>query len=123
MELEHSFTVPVPEERAWEVLLDVERVAPCMPGAALDSVDGDAIFGRIKVKVGPIAMTYAGRARFTERDPHAHVVTLEASGKETRGAGTASATVRSRLKGQGDKTHVIVHTTLNVTGLASSAAG
>ena len=116
MELEHSFTVPVPEERAWEVLLDVERVAPCMPGAALDSVDGDAIHGRIKVKVGPIAMTYAGTARFTERDPHAHVVTLEASGKETRGAGTASATVRSVLDGQGDHTHVIVRTTLNVTG-------
>lgn len=124
MELEHSFTVPVPEERAWEVLLDVERVAPCMPGAALDSVDGDAIHGRIKVKVGPIAMTYAGTARFTERDPHAHVVTLEASGKETRGAGTASATVRSVLDGQGDHTHVIVRTTLNVTGRpASSAAG
>jgi carbon monoxide dehydrogenase subunit G len=116
MELEHSFTVPVPEERAWEVLLDVERVAPCMPGASLDSVDGDAIAGRIKVKVGPIAMTYAGTARFTERDPHARVVTLEASGKETRGAGTASATVRSMLEGQGDHTHVIVHTTLNVTG-------
>ncbi len=116
MELEHSFTVPVPEERAWEVLLDVERVAPCMPGASLDSVDGDAIAGRIKVKVGPIAMTYAGTARFTERDPHAHVVTLEAAGKETRGAGTASATVRSMLEGQGDHTHVIVHTTLNVTG-------
>src|ERR1019366_2286216 len=116
MELEHSFTVPVPEERAWEVLLDVERVAPCMPGATLDSVDGDVISGRIKVKVGPIAMTYAGTARFTERDPSAHAVTLEASGKETRGAGTASATVRSMLEGQGDQTHVIVHTTLNVTG-------
>jgi carbon monoxide dehydrogenase subunit G len=116
MELEHSFTVPVPEERAWEVLLDVERVAPCMPGASLDSVEGDDISGRIKVKVGPIAMTYAGTARFTERDPGAHVITLEAAGKETRGAGTASATVRSKLDGQGDQTHVTVHTTLNVTG-------
>jgi len=116
MELEHSFTVPVPEERAWEVLLDVERVAPCMPGATLDSVDGDVISGRIKVKVGPIAMTYAGTARFTERDPAAHVITLEASGKETRGAGTASAKVRSMLEGQNGQTHVVVHTTLNVTG-------
>jgi uncharacterized protein len=116
MELEHSFTVPVPEERAWEVLLDVKRVAPCMPGATLESVDGDEIKGRIKVKVGPIAMTYAGTARFTERDPNAHVITLEASGKETRGAGTASATVRSMLEGQGEQTHVVVHTTLNVTG-------
>jgi uncharacterized protein len=116
MELEHSFTVPLPEERAWEVLLDVERVAPCMPGATLDSVEGDVITGRIKVKVGPIAMTYAGTARFTERDPHAHVITLEASGKETRGAGTASATVRSVLESHNGSTHVVVKTTLNVTG-------
>jgi carbon monoxide dehydrogenase subunit G len=116
MELEHSFTVPVPEDRAWEVLQDVERVAPCMPGATLDSVDGDEIKGRIKVKVGPINMTYAGTARFTERDKDAHVITLEASGKETRGAGTASAKVRSMLEGQDGQTHVIVHTTLNVTG-------
>src|SRR5262249_3054945 len=116
MELEHSFTVPLSEERAWEVLLDVERGAPCMPGATLDSVDGDEIKGPIKVKVGPIAMTYAGTAHFTERDPEAHVITLEASGKETRGAGTASATVRSTLEGQDGQTHVVVHTTLNVTG-------
>jgi carbon monoxide dehydrogenase subunit G len=116
MELEHSFTVPVPEDRAWDVLLDVERVAPCMPGATLESIDGDEIQGSIKVKVGPINMTYKGTARFTERDPATHVITLEASGKETRGAGTASAKVRSMLEGSGDKTHVIVHTTLNVTG-------
>jgi uncharacterized protein len=116
MELEHSFTVPVPEDRAWDVLLDVERVAPCMPGATLQSIDGDEIRGSIKVKVGPITMTYQGTARFTERDPAAHVITLEASGKEARGAGTASAKVRSMLEGKGDETHVVVHTTLNVTG-------
>jgi carbon monoxide dehydrogenase subunit G len=116
MELEHSFTVPVPLDRAWDVLLDVERVAPCMPGATLDSVDGDDIAGKIKVKVGPISMTYAGMAHFTERSREAGVVTLEASGKETRGAGTASASVRSQLTAEGDSTHVTVHTTLNVTG-------
>ncbi|MGO9081177.1 MAG: SRPBCC domain-containing protein [Streptosporangiaceae bacterium] len=116
MNLEHSFTVPVPEERAWQVLLDVERVAPCLPGATVDSVDGDEITGRIKVRVGPIAMTYAGTARFVEQDPGAHYITLEASGKETRGAGTASARIRSILEGQGDQTHVIVHTSLNITG-------
>src|SRR5580704_12397633 len=116
MELEHSFSVPVPVERAWDVLLDVERVAPCMPGATLDSVEGDNISGRIKVKVGPIQMTYAGTAKFTERDKAAGVVTLEASGKETRGAGTASASVRSELKPDGDQTNVVVHTSLNVTG-------
>jgi carbon monoxide dehydrogenase subunit G len=98
------------------VLLDVEKVAPCMPGASLDSVDGDEIKGRIKVKVGPISMTYAGTARFTERDAAAGVVTLEASGKETKGAGTASASVRSVLEDQGDETRVTVHTNLNVTG-------
>jgi len=116
MELEHSFTVPVSKERAWDVLLDVERVAPCMPGATLDSVDGDEIAGKIKVKVGPISMTYAGTAKFVERDKDAGVVTLKASGKETRGSGTASASVRSVLEDRGSETHVTVHTTLNVTG-------
>ncbi len=103
MEMEHSFTVPVPKSRAWDVLLDVERVAPCMPGATLDSVDGDEIRGRIKVKVGPINMTYAGTARFVERDQELGVVTLEATGKETRGAGTASASVRSVLEDRGPR--------------------
>ena len=116
MELEHSFTVPVPEDQAWDVLLDVKRVAPCMPGATLDSVDGDEIKGRIKVKVGPISMTYAGTAQFTERDRAAGVVTLTAAGKETRGSGTAAATVRSELHSLGDQTEVTVHTSLNVTG-------
>jgi carbon monoxide dehydrogenase subunit G len=116
MELEHSFTVPVTRDRAWDVLLDVERVAPCMPGATLDSVDGDEIKGRIKVKLGPITMTYAGTAQFIERDSAAGVVTLQASGKETRGAGTASATVRSQLHAEGSQTRVTVHTSLNVTG-------
>src|SRR5580658_1735497 len=116
MELEHSFTVPVPVDQAWDVLLDVERVAPCMPGATLDSVDGDEIKGRIKVKVGPISMTYTGTAHFTERDRDAGVVTLKATGKETRGAGTAAATVRSELHSHGDQTEVTVHTSLNVTG-------
>ena len=116
MELEHSFTIPVPPEQAWEVLLDVERVAPCMPGATIDAVDGDVISGRIKVKVGPIALTYAGTARFTEKDEQARVVVLEASGKETRGTGTASAAVRSTLQDLGGQTRVTVHTTMNITG-------
>jgi carbon monoxide dehydrogenase subunit G len=98
------------------VLLDVERIAPCMPGATVDSVDGDVVKGRIKVKVGPVTMTYAGTARFVERDEQARAVTLEASGKETRGAGTASATIRSALQDEGGQTKVVVHTTMSVTG-------
>src|SRR5580692_9583372 len=98
MELDHSFTVPVPPEQAWDVLLDVERIAPCMPGATVEEFDGEVVTGRIKVKVGPVSLTYRGTAKFTERDPDARVIVLEASGKETRGAGTASATVRATLE-------------------------
>ncbi len=118
MELEHSFIIPVPPEQAWPVLLDVERIAPCMPGATVDSVDGDVIKGRIKVKVGPVSLTYRGTAKFTERDPDAKVIVLEASGKETRGAGTASATVRATLEPEsgGEATKASMHTTMNVTG-------
>src|SRR6516225_865266 len=117
MDLEHSFTIPVPPEQAWQALLDVERIAPCMPGATVDSVDGDVVKGRIKVKVGPVTMTYAGTARFVERDEQALAVTLEASGKETRGAGTASATIRSALQDEGGgQTKVVVRTTMSVTG-------
>jgi carbon monoxide dehydrogenase subunit G len=118
MEMDHSFTVPVPPDRAWDVLLDVERIAPCMPGATVDEFDGEVVTGRIKVKVGPVSLTYPGTAKFTERDPDARVILLEASGKETRGAGTASATVRATLEPEsgGDGTTASMHTTMNVTG-------
>ncbi len=118
MELDNSFTVPVPPDRAWDVLLDVERIAPCMPGATVDEFDGEVVTGRIKVKVGPVSLTYRGTAKFTERDPEARFVVVEASGKETRGAGTASATVRASLEPEpsGEATKVVMHTTMNVTG-------
>jgi len=118
MEMDHSFTVPVPPDRAWDVLLDVERIAPCMPGATVDEFDGEVVTGRIKVKVGPVSLTYRGTAKFTERDPDAKVIVLEASGKETRGAGTASATVRAMLEPEagGEATKASMHTTMNVTG-------
>jgi len=116
MELEHSFTIPAPSEQAWPVLLDVERVAPCLPGATVDAVDGDVIKGRLRVKIGPVALTYSGTARFVERDMGARSITLEASGKETRGAGTASATIRSSLLDEGGQTRVVMRTTLYVKG-------
>jgi carbon monoxide dehydrogenase subunit G len=118
MEMDHSFSVPVPPDRAWDVLLDVEKIAPCMPGATVDEFDGEVVTGRIKVKVGPVSLTYRGTAKFTERDPEARVIVLEASGKETRGAGTASATVRAMLEPEpgGEGTTASMHTTMNVTG-------
>lgn len=123
IELEHSFTIPVPPDQAWDVLFDVERVAPCMPGATVETVNGDNLAGRLKVKVGPVSLTYKGTARFTERDAAAHSVLVEASGQETRGAGGASATVRATLRPEqggverkNGQTLVTLHTTLNVTG-------
>jgi carbon monoxide dehydrogenase subunit G len=118
MEMDHSFTVPVSPDRAWDVLLDVERIAPCMPGATVEEFDGEVVTGRIKVKVGPVSLTYRGTAKFTERNPDAKNIVLEASGKETRGAGTASATVQAWLEpgSSGEATTVSMHTTMNVTG-------
>ncbi|MGW4643087.1 SRPBCC family protein [Sphaerisporangium sp. NPDC004334] len=116
MRFEHEFTVPVPLEQAWAVLLDVERVAPCLPGAALDSAEGDDLTGRMKVKVGPITVTYRGRASFEAVDKDTHTLTLKASGKEARGTGTATATVSAALAGEGAQTRVKVETSFNVTG-------
>jgi carbon monoxide dehydrogenase subunit G len=116
MELDHEFTVPVPVDQAWPVLLDVERIAPCMPGATLDSVDGDEFTGRLKVKLGAMTITYRGAARIASRDETTHTVSIEGTGKEARGSGTASATVQAQLHDEGERTRVTVHTKLNVTG-------
>ncbi|GGP95056.1 SRPBCC domain-containing protein [Streptosporangium pseudovulgare] len=98
MRFEHEFTVPVPVEQAWSVLLDVERIAPCLPGAALEKAEGDSFTGRMKVKVGPITVTYRGEAAFESVDENARTLALRASGRETRGSGTANATVTARLR-------------------------
>lgn len=118
MQLEHEFTVPVPVQDAWDVLLDIERVAPCMPGATLESFDRDAgtFRGKVKVKVGPIQVTYGGEARFADRDAAARTVVIEASAKETRGAGTARATIRCSMREEGSSTRVAVDTDLSITG-------
>jgi WD40 repeat protein/carbon monoxide dehydrogenase subunit G len=118
MELDHSFSVPVPPDRAWGLMFEVEKIAASIPDATVEGFDGDVITGRMKLKVGPVALTYRGTATFTERDGAAHVVVLEVAGKETRGAGTASATIRISLKPDfpGGGTLVHMHTTMNVTG-------
>jgi uncharacterized protein len=118
MNLEHSFTVPVPVERAWEVLLDVEQVAPCMPGATLESADGDEFTGQVKVKVGPISLTYKGSASIVSADEQAREAVVSAHGKTRSGAapGTAAATVTMRLTDLGPATGVDLRTELKLTG-------
>ncbi len=116
MKLENRFTVAVPVDEAWQVLLDVERIAPCMPGATLTSIEGDRFEGTVKVKVGPINLTYGGKASFVSKDEANHVVVIDGSGKETRGTGTAKALITCRLVAAGDSTQVQVDTDLNVTG-------
>ncbi|MDT7840693.1 SRPBCC family protein [Streptomyces justiciae] len=116
MELHHEFTVPVPVDDAWTALLDIERVAPCMPGASVEEYDGKTVTGSVKVKVGPITVTYKGTAVFEEQDDAAHRMVLVASGRETRGQGTARATVTVTLTEQDGGTAVSVRTDLTVTG-------
>ena len=120
MQLHHEFVVPVPIEKAWEVLLDVERLAPCMPGAVVDEIRGDEFDGRVKVKVGPITQTYSGTARFIEKDETARRITIKADGREAKGSGTAAATILATMKEAGeDSTTVNVTTDLAITGRAA----
>jgi carbon monoxide dehydrogenase subunit G len=116
VQLENTFTVAAPIDEAWKVLLDPERVARCMPGATLDEAEGDEFKGRVKVKVGPIVVTYQGTAKFVEKDEQAHRAVIDAAGKESRGSGTARATVTTALIERGEQTEVTVVTDLNITG-------
>jgi carbon monoxide dehydrogenase subunit G len=116
MELTNDFRVGVPVERAWAVLTDVELIAPCMPGAQLQEIEGDEYRGVVKVKVGPITAQYKGAARFVERDESGHKAVLRAEGRETRGQGNANATITAQLTPDGDGTAVSVVTDLTITG-------
>jgi len=116
MELAHEFTVNTPIDRAWAVLTDVERIAPCMPGAELTEVDGDTYHGLVKVKVGPITAQYKGTASFVEKDEAAHRAVLKAAGRDARGQGNASATVTAVMTEQGDGTRVAITTDMTVSG-------
>ncbi|HSO97291.1 MAG TPA: SRPBCC family protein [Acidimicrobiia bacterium] len=116
MKLEHDFQVGVPIADAWATLLDIERIAPCMPGAQLQEVDGDEYRGIVKVKVGPITAQYKGVARLTEANEHDGRLVITAEGRDTRGQGNASATITAQLAPDGDGTRVHVDTDLNVTG-------
>jgi carbon monoxide dehydrogenase subunit G len=116
MELSNEFRVPLPVDDAWALLTDVERIAPCMPGAQLQEVEGDEYRGIVKVKVGPITAQYKGKARFQELDASAHRAVLLAEGRETRGQGNATASIAATLAPDGDGTLVAIVTDLAVTG-------
>jgi uncharacterized protein len=116
VDLTNEFRVGVPVERAWEVLTDVERIAPCMPGAQLQEIEGDEYRGIVKVKVGPITAQYKGTARFAEQDEAGHRAVLRAEGRETRGQGNAHATITAQLEPDGDGTKISVVTDLTITG-------
>ncbi|PYI65217.1 carbon monoxide dehydrogenase [Arthrobacter livingstonensis] len=116
MELKHHFSVPSPLADTWHSFNQLEEIAPCFPGAVLTSVDGDSFTGTVKVKLGPIAMMYAGTGEFLSRDEDTHTVVIHATGKDKRGNGTAGATVTARLSADGDGTTVDVTTDMNITG-------
>jgi carbon monoxide dehydrogenase subunit G len=116
MKLENEFRVDVPVEEAWRVLLDVERIAPCMPGAQLQEVEGDEFRGIVKVKVGPITAQYKGAARITDVDDVNHRAVIQAEGRDTRGQGNASATVTANLQPDGDGTRVNINSDVTITG-------
>jgi uncharacterized protein len=116
MELQQTFTVPVPVDHAWDALLDPQRIAPCMPGASLESVEGDAFTGNVKIKLGPINLSYRGQARYVTKNADTHTIVIEGTGKDAKGSGAASATVTAVLTGDGDSTTIATTTDLDVTG-------
>jgi uncharacterized protein len=119
VELSNEFVVPVAVDEAWRLLTDVERIAPCMPGAELQEIEGEEYRGIVKVKVGPITAQYKGKATFVEKDDAAHKAVLRAEGRDTRGQGNANATITATLESQDGGTKVTVVTDLAITGRAA----
>ena len=117
MDLNHQFTVAVPVEDAWRILTDVERIAPCLPGAQLLEIEGETYRGVVKVKVGPIQAQFKGQAIFIERDDIAHKVVLKGEGRDTTGKGNAAAIITAEMTAvDASNTAVTVNTDLSVTG-------
>ena len=117
MQLENTFTIEAPIEKAWEALNTPETIAPCFPGATLTEYEGDSFSGTVKVKLGPISLVYKGKGTYVQRDDAAHRVVIEATGRDSRGNGTASATVTGTMAADGpDKTAVTMVTDMTITG-------
>lgn len=123
MELVHDFTVPVPADQAYALLVDLKKVGPCLPGAVITSVAGDSFEGGMKIKLGPIAMTFKGNGEMVEKDPAAGRAVIQARGRDAKGNGGAQATVTANLTQRGGVTDVHVVTNLNVTGKAAQFGG
>ncbi|HYZ81019.1 MAG TPA: SRPBCC family protein [Solirubrobacteraceae bacterium] len=119
MKLQNSFTVPAPVERAWEILLDLERVAPCLPGAELDVGDGREFEGRMAIKIGPVVSRYAGTVRIEEADADARRAVMRAQARDARGAGTAAATIATEMHPTAEGTRVDVETDIQISGPAA----
>jgi len=117
MQLENSFTIDAPLDKAWEALNTPEMIAPCFPGATLTAYEGDSFSGTVKVKLGPISLTYKGKGTYISRDHAEHKVVLNASGRDARGNGTASATITGKLTADGDdRTAITMITDMTITG-------
>lgn len=120
MELQNSFVVPADMDTAWKTLQDVEFLAPCVPGATLTKSDGENFEGNVKVKLGPVSMTYGGTARFVSRDEATHTAVIEGTGKEAKGTGTAKGLVTAVLVAEApDRTRCDVVSELTITGKAA----
>ena len=119
MKLQNEFTVPAPVEHAWEVLIDVERVAPCLPGATIDGSEGDQYKGTMKIKIGPITTQYKGTVKIEEADEAARRAVMRAQARDSRGQGTAAATITSSMEEVEGGTRVRVETDMRVTGPAA----
>jgi carbon monoxide dehydrogenase subunit G len=117
MEFDNSFEVPLPVEDAWKVLMDIRRIAPCMPGAELTEVVDDRTYkGKIGVRLGPVALAFAGTVKFDEIDDAAHTARVAAQGSDAKGRGAANATASFHLEPVGGGTKVLVHTNLTLSG-------
>lgn len=117
MKLRNEFSIGAPIDQTWDMLLDIQRVAQCLPGAKIEPADGDGVYrGQMKVRLGPMTVEYQGTARLGDVDEDEHVATIDVKGKEARGQGTASATITNSVAPEGDRTKVVVETDLNVTG-------
>lgn len=117
MQLENKFTIDVPIEKAWEAFNTPDMIAPCFPGATLTEYEDDSFTGTVKVKLGPISLTYKGKGTYVQRDDEAHRVVIDASGRDSRGNGTAEATVTGSMVADGpNRTAVTMATDMKITG-------